>query len=77
MAENAPFCTENSKNFLRLFFVPPTFEMKVTPLWNRSERPRSTLFTDKVGHDPLRTTLLGNNLPRFKTVSSAYCDVIT
>ena len=41
MTENAPFCTENFKNFLRpaartmqvlFLYPPPTFQMKVTPL---------------------------------------------
>jgi len=39
MAENAPFCTEYFKNFLRpemgaagTIFCTPTFQMKVTPL---------------------------------------------
>ena len=53
MAENAPFCTENFKNFLRpaartmhvagTIFVPPTFQMKVTPL-------NSGLGMPKVSH---------------------------
>ena len=48
MAENAPFCRENFKQFSHtyapqvLFLYPPTFQMKVTPLQIGSDRQQVT-----------------------------------